>query len=308
LFTSSVFRGTEKFAAARAFQHLMGKLPEASLTVKQWLDEKFGGSSDENRPRMLAEALIRVSTYCGDFLLMSARAALTQVQLSIKNGVLYVDGGWETVVAGLAAHAESLGVHIETSAAVKHVEAGRVRVSGRDLTCDGVALAVTPDAVATLTRVKIAGLTPIRAACLDIAMMSLPPKAAVFALGMDAPFYFSRHSAVAALAPAGASLVQVAKYLTTGGGAQREELERFADLAMPGWRDRAAFTRFLPDIAVTHAVVTPQGRPSVDALGIPGVAIAGDWVGDTAMLVDAAVSSALRAAAMLSEERRAAAA
>jgi hypothetical protein len=183
-----------------------------------------------------------------------------------------------------------------------------VRVSGREVACDGVVLAVTPDAVESLTGAKFAGLTPVRAACLDIAMTSLPPKAAVFALGLDVPFYFSRHSAAATLAPPGASLVQVAKYLAAGQHAQREELERYTDLAMPGWRDHTAFARFLPDIAVTHAVVTPQRRTGVDALGIPSVAIAGDWVGDTAMLVDAAVSSALRAAELLSTERRAAAA
>ena len=103
LFTSSVFRGTEKFAAARAFQQLMGKLPDAALTVTQWLDEKFGVGSNDNRPRLLVEALTRLSTYSNDFALMSARAALVQVQFAIKNGVLYLDGGWETVVNGLAA-------------------------------------------------------------------------------------------------------------------------------------------------------------------------------------------------------------
>src|ERR1035438_2738021 len=75
LFTSSVFCGTEKFAAARAFQQIMGKLPEATLTVAQWLDEKFGNESNENRPRLLVEALIRLSTYANQFDLMSACAA-----------------------------------------------------------------------------------------------------------------------------------------------------------------------------------------------------------------------------------------
>ncbi len=304
LFTTSAFRGTEKFAAARAFQQIMGRLPEPALTVTQWLDEKLGAGND-NRPRLLVEALIRLSTYSDQFDMMSAHAALLQVQLAIKNGVLYLDGGWETVVTGLAAHAASLGVSIETGAGVTRAEPGCVRVADRDLPCQGVVLAVTPDAVESLTGVRIDGLTPVRAACLDLAMTSLPPKAAIFALGLNAPLYFSRHSAVASLAPDGASLVQVAKYLAKGELAQREELERFSDLAMPGWRDHIAFTRFLPDIAVTHAVVTPAGRPGADALNLPGVAIAGDWVGDAGMLVDAAVSSARHAAASLLDERAA---
>jgi glycine/D-amino acid oxidase-like deaminating enzyme len=308
LFTSSVFRGTEKFAAARAFQLLMGKLPESAMTVTRWLDEKLGAASNENRPRLLVEALIRVSTYCNQLDLMSARAALQQVQFAIKNGVLYLDGGWETVVTGLAAAATALGVRIETGAAVSRVESGCARAADRDIRCGGVILAVTPDAVESLTGVRIAGLTPVRAACLDLAMTSLPPKAAVFALGLDAPFYFSRHSAAAALAPEGASLVQVAKYLVKGEHAQREELERFTDLAMPGWRDHVAFARFLADIAVTHAVVTPAGRPGLNALGMADVVIAGDWVGDTGMLVDSAVASALQVAEILGAERKAAAA
>jgi glycine/D-amino acid oxidase-like deaminating enzyme len=314
LFATSAFRGAEKFAAARAFWQVMGKLPEPALTVDQWLEEKLGRASDANRPRLLVEALIRLSTYSNQFNMMGARAALAQVQFAINNGVLYLDGGWETVVTGLAAHAASLGVRVETGAAVEHVESGCVRLAGREIACDGVVLAVTPGAVESLTGVRMASLTPVRAACLDLAMTSLPPKAAVFALGLDAPFYFSRHSAVASLAPEGASLVQVAKYLVQGEHAQREELERFTDLAMPGWRDHTAFTRFLPDIAVTHAVVTPatssgraldspEGRPGVDALGIADIALAGDWVGDAGMLVDAAVASALRAAASLLDER-----
>jgi hypothetical protein len=125
---------------------------------------------------------------------------------------------------------------------------------------------------------------------------------------LDTPFYFSRHSAAAALAPEGASLVHVAKYLVKDEHAQREELERFTDLAMPGWRDHLAFTRFLPDLAVTHAVVTLSARPGVNALRMAGVALAGDWVGDTGMLVDAAVASALQAVEILGTERKAAAA
>jgi glycine/D-amino acid oxidase-like deaminating enzyme len=310
LFTTSAFRGAEKLAAAGAFRRLTGKLPVPNVTVAQWLDEKLGATG--KRPRQLAEAIIRVSTYSNQFDTMSAAAALAQVQFGIKHNVLYLDGGWETIVTGLARHAESLGVRMETGVAVTRVESGCVRAVDREIRCEGAVLAVTPEAVTSLTGVRIAGLTPIRAACLDVAMKSLPPKAAVFALGMDTPFYFSRHSATASLAPAGASLVHVAKYLTTGEHAQREELERFADLAMAGWRDHTVFTRFLPDIAVAHAVCTTAGRPGAGALGMPGVAIAGDWVGDAGMLVDAAVASALRAAESLiaasNRERKAAAA
>jgi hypothetical protein len=58
-------------------------------------------------------------------------------------------------------------------------------------------------------------------------------------------------------------------------------------------------TRFLPRMTVSHAMATPEGRPDVDALNRPGVALAGDWIGPENMLADAAVSSALRAASMI---------
>jgi predicted NAD/FAD-dependent oxidoreductase len=55
-------------------------------------------------------------------------------------------------------------------------------------------------------------------------------------------------------------------------------------------------------MTVVHAI--PQldrARPDVDALKMPRVTIAGDWVGPEAMLADTAVSSGLRAARALAE-------
>jgi hypothetical protein len=60
-------------------------------------------------------------------------------------------------------------------------------------------------------------------------------------------------------------------------------------------------------MTVTHAVSSRQGRPAIDELGIPGVALAGDWVGGEGMLADAAVATGLRAADMIQRQRREAA-
>jgi hypothetical protein len=56
-------------------------------------------------------------------------------------------------------------------------------------------------------------------------------------------------------------------------------------------------------MTVANAIFSPQGRPAVDELGIPGVALAGDWVGPEGMLADAAVASALRAAGVVQRQR-----
>jgi hypothetical protein len=47
---------------------------------------------------------------------------------------------------------------------------------------------------------------------------------------------------------------------------------------------------------VTHALVTPEGRPSCVQ---DGAYIVGDWVGDEGMLADASLASARRAAALI---------
>jgi hypothetical protein len=53
---------------------------------------------------------------------------------------------------------------------------------------------------------------------------------------------------------------------------------------------------------VSHAIAEPSGRPDINALGMRGVALAGDWVGDEGMLADAAAASARKAAAYVSGE------
>ena len=66
-------------------------------------------------------------------------------------------------------------------------------------------------------------------------------------------------------------------------------------------------TRFLPNMTVSHAMATPEGRPPVDVLAGQGVFLAGDWVGPEYMLTDTVVASALSAAGMVQESNRAAA-
>jgi predicted NAD/FAD-dependent oxidoreductase len=49
-------------------------------------------------------------------------------------------------------------------------------------------------------------------------------------------------------------------------------------------------------MTVAQGIAGPEGRPDVDALGMDGVTLAGDWIGPDGMLADAAVASGLRAA------------
>ena len=185
------------------------------------------------------------------------------------------------------------------------IRRGQPLDSLKGLNASGVILAVPPRAIEQITGTRLPPLHPARAASLDLGLCTLPSGATRFALGVDRPLYFSRHSATAKLAPAGAELVHVAKYLRDGedGSGARAELEAFADLVMPGWQRTADVVRFLPNMTVMQTIAAPEGRPGVDAAGIDGVAIAGDWVGPEGMLADAAVASALRAADMVQRRK-----
>ena len=152
---------------------------------------------------------------------------------------------------------------------------------------------------------------PIRAACLDVAVRTLPDERATFALGVDRPLYLSVHSKTARVAPDGAALVSTMRYLPPGepSDAKRDEaeLERLLDLLQPGWRDVLVRRRWLPAMVVSHALVMAEeggtrGRPGPRVPDAPGVFVAGDWVGPEGMLLDASLASAERAADALADE------
>jgi phytoene dehydrogenase-like protein len=288
LLTSSLFGIGEKLEAANLFRLLAaGRAPRQ--TMREWIDDH----ARSPKVRALAAALTRLTSFVADHDHLSASAALSQLALAVAHNVAFLDHGWQTLVDGLAARARSLGVDIRCSARVDSLAF---------LDADGIVLAVPPAAVEKLTGVSFPSLRPVHVACLDLCLSSLPENAANFGLGVDRPLYYSVHSAAAKLAPEGSALIQMTKYLASDPAADRAELEQFADLMAPGWRDRVITTRFLPNLTVSHGMATPEGRPDVDALNKEGVAIAGDWVGPENMLTDAVVASALRAAAMVQKQ------
>jgi phytoene dehydrogenase-like protein len=191
------------------------------------------------------------------------------------------------------------------------------QVNGAPLPADTVVLAVDPatatelagDAAATWPAPR-----PVTAACLDVALRALPNPKKTFALGIDDPLYFAVHSAWAQLAPKGGVLIHTVKYRqeesatdieidgerTTrrdaASAADERALEALLDRMQPGWRDVLVHRRFLPSMTVSNALVTPSSpRPPVTTQ-VPGLYIAGDWVGDEGLLSDAAFSSARAAA------------
>jgi phytoene dehydrogenase-like protein len=128
---------------------------------------------------------------------------------------------------------------------------------------------------------------------LDVALSKLPNPKKTFAVGIDRPLYFSVHSRWAQLTPKGGALIHVSRY----GGGDQAELEGLLDEMQPAWRDSVVHCRFLPSMVVSNALIppAPATRPA-PATPVRGLYLAGDWVGDTGLLSDAALASARSAA------------
>jgi phytoene dehydrogenase-like protein len=150
----------------------------------------------------------------------------------------------------------------------------------------------------------------VKAACLDVALESLPRPTTCLAIGIDRPLYYSVHSVAANLAPAGAALVSTIKYLQEGEPADperdRAELEAWLDRLQPGWRDRVVVRRYLPGLVVSSSLARADrgglaGRPGPLVPDAKDLLVVGDWVGGEGMLLDAVLASAEAASRAITE-------
>ena len=163
------------------------------------------------KAQQVVEALARLTTYGVDVDSLSAGAAVRQLQLAGRS-VLYLDGGWQSLVDALAAAAREAGVRVATGARVAAVERGGdrgvtgvrladgTRHDGRAVVvaagpCEAAALVEGSEAT-SLARWRDAA-APVFMASLDLGLSRLPRPRALFALGIDRPVYFSVHSATA---------------------------------------------------------------------------------------------------------------
>src|ERR1051325_5383102 len=94
------------------------------VSQREWLDRNI--THREVQDFLLSA--FRIATYTNAPDLMSAGAAIKQLQLAFSKGVLYLDGGWQTIVDGLLNAALQAGVEIETGAKIEQVEIGRAHV------------------------------------------------------------------------------------------------------------------------------------------------------------------------------------
>jgi phytoene dehydrogenase-like protein len=316
-------RGKAQLAKALFQIRRFGGTRAGASSMREWMDLHLS----HDRARSVFEALVRLMTYSdrpGD---LSASIGLAQLKVALR-GVLYVDEGWQKIVDSLHSAAISSGVHFVSSSrivgvqhdgAVRAVELGGLELDadrmdtqalaypeerpedldGARLPAQTVILAVDP-----ITAAELAGdagkewtrAQPVTAACLDVALRSLPLRDRTFALGIDTPHYYSVHSAFAQLTPKGGALIHLAKYGAGDPVADDQALEGLLDRMQPGWRDVLVHRRFLPSMTVSNALPTPATPRPSPVTSIRGLYIAGDWVGNEGLLSDAALASAKAAA------------
>ncbi len=312
LLTSGLLSLRHKVVAAECLTKIP-KLDDESVandSVASWL-ARMGLPPEV---RALIEAFVRLSTYGNAPESFSAKTALGQLKRA-QAGVTYVDGGWQTLVDGLAERAAGYGATLTTGVRATSLDGdGPYLVTlddGRTFATDAVVLATSPLMASTLlaprapsTRRGLASVVPICMASLTVALRRLPRREPRFVLGVDRPFYLSVHSGVAKVAPDGGALVHVGKYLPPGprdADSDRVELESLLELAQPGFRDVLMHAEYLPQIRVVERLDLAsergaEGRPPLEVPELPGVYLAGDWVRGEEWLADASLASSRRVA------------
>lgn len=304
---------------------LLAKLPKmdtsplAAISVDDWL-ESTGLASEATA---IVHMLVRLSSYVNAPGELSAAAAIRQIQLALGEGVRYLDGGWQTLVDGLAAVATAAGAEVLASTGVQSVSAngagsdGRgtesaararwhVRTDDAEVEADAVVVAAgSPAACASILGHRPASwdrLGPeVGAACLELGLRR--PAPARIVLGLDQPVYCNPHCPPARVAPEGQGLVHVLRYqpvdVTGSADEDRTELRDVARVAGIADEDIVE-ERFLRRMVVMGGLPTAAagglpGRPPVAVEDRPGLFVAGDWVGPTGMLADASMASGVAA-------------
>jgi Flavin containing amine oxidoreductase len=280
--------------ALAAFLALLPRLnpqSHAGTSVSGWIADAGLGPAAAGA----VSALVRLTTYAADLDTFAADAAVAQLQ-GAAGGVVYLDGGWAQLTDQLAARCQvRTGVKVTGVASA----AGQVEVatSNGPLVARSVIIAAGRPAAAA--RLLPAGPAwgdvgpEVSAACLDAGLQRVPDPG--YVLGVDAPVYATVQSPPARQAPPGQAVAGAIRYGATEASADRAVLQ--AHLARAGVLEEDVVTsRFLARMVVAGAAPTAAGgglagRPAVGSSGLLGVYLAGDWVGPTGLLADAALAS-----------------
>lgn len=289
-----------------------------TTSIQDWLEQNI------RRPDVLQFMKVSAATlvYSSALDLVSADVLIQKIQITTKHPIVYLDGGWQTLVEGLRRAAEDAGAHIVSSERVEAVDYENGRVTGVRLRtgeivpASAVIIAASPTDALKLVdggeypalRQIVDELVPAQLACLDVALSCPPSAQHPVVQDMQRPLFLSAQSLFSQVAPEGGALIYAFKQLdprqTTDPHDDERELESLLDAAQPGWREVLVKRQYLPRIDALGTLPLVKnggfdGRPDIHVPGIDGLYLAGDWVGPEGFLADASLASARQIAQLL---------
>jgi phytoene dehydrogenase-like protein len=296
-------RGKLQVARILARPDHLADTVEPGTSVRQWIDAR----SRDTGVRKLLTLLFRTATYCGDLDRLDAAAGARQLAQVLTHGVAYLDGGFQQLVDGLQRVVDARGVTTHTHAKVDAVDVRDhgfvVRTAAGDLDTDAVVVAAGgPIDVDRIVRGMSTTVhswaereVPVHASALDLALRALPDPNHRVVFGLDEPLYLSVHTPAARLVTEGSGEVVHLLWYGDRDDDPHSRLEFLLDRAQPGWRDEVVDFRYGRQLVVAHGRPLPAsgfaGRPATAVPDLPGLFVAGDWVGPVGFLTDAVMAS-----------------
>ena len=312
LLSTSLLNWKEKFE----WMSILSKLPKvdpqtlATQTFQQWVEQNVHSPNVQS----LLYVLGRLSTYSHSPEKVSAKVIVTHIKIAL-GGVLYLHGGWQSVIDQLHNKAVITGVQVKTHTSVKQMkrtEQDCIKITlsnNEEITSKYVISTIGPLELTNLLETPesvnpmLSSLTPIKGASLDISLSRLPQPNKLFALDIHEPLYYSVHSTAARLSENGHhSVLHVFKYYHPDDEPihvnVRNELEQFLETLQPGWKDYVVDSRFLPNLIVNQRLplVGHEQHFNRSETNIPGLYLAGDWTSPDYILSEGAVFSGKQAA------------
>lgn len=325
LLRTSALGAADKLELMRLFMALptLNAHELRQVNVQDWIQQTV------RRPvvRQFMVANARTAVYTTALDRVSAEVFVAKLQTLLKHPVVYIDGGWQTLVDGMRRAAEQAGAKIVSGTRVEAVECANGHVTGVGLQ-DGslkmganVILATTPQEAVKLIdgqaypalRQAVNHLLPAQLACLDVALRLMPDPRHPVVQDMEQPCFMSAQSLFSRVAPDGGAMIYTFKQLDPHQASDPRQdervLEHLLDTAQPGWREVLVKRQYLPRIQAIGALPAAEsggfaGRPDTQVAGLAGLYVAGDWVGSEGFLADASIASARRAAQLILDSRK----
>jgi hypothetical protein len=282
---TSWLRGTERLALLSWF-----------LRLRRIAADKGGswGERVADAPdgvRRLLDTLARTATYAWPVDPLDGPTVARQVLLALR-GVLYLDGGWQTLVDGLLGRADALGVQVLPGEEALEVSDGLRTATGAPRRRSR---RVGPAGAVLAAPRRAARLVCPRAHELPRSRRPVAPRAGRGARGGGSPCTCRSTPAQPRSRPRGQRLIHLGRYLAPGEEPDRAELEQLADRVVPGWREGMGLQRYTPALTVVHALPI-AGVARTPAQLDSGVWVVGDAVDAPGLLADAVAASAAQAA------------